>query len=65
MKVKVHATYTVKADYEFDGTDWNDNFPKVCMDWVKEDFNRVDTRVANVIPEPYCTNLTFEMEEEK
>lgn len=63
MKVKIHATYTVQADYEFEGNEWKDKFSDRCMEWVKEDFTKIDTRVSNVISEPYHTNLTFQIEE--
>ena len=67
-KVKVHVVYTIETDYEFDRDEfarWADpteDFIENIHGWIEEDFNKVETRADNVLPQ-YHSSLTFTTEE--
>ena len=63
--MKVHVTYTIECDYEFDEEELareypeEDNINAFVEGWIEEDFARITTRADNVLPFDYKETLTI------
>ena len=61
--MKIHATYTIECDYEYDDKeliqeyDNEEEMINSVKQFIQEDFSRVECRADNVLPSNYQANL--------
>lgn len=62
--MKLHVTYTVEKDYNYDEKEWlefnheltHEAFVASVKKWIEEDYARIDNRASNVLGD-FTSNL--------